>query len=87
MRAVRVSGTENYAEEAPELLERYESISFADAHRLATHLIPTVPSRVLDIGSGTGRDAAALLCWDTRWSQSNRQRNFATARCSCTHHR
>ena len=60
MRAVRVSGTENYAEEAPELLERYESISFADAHRLATHLIPTVPSRVLDIGSGTGRDAAGL---------------------------
>ena len=30
MRAVRVSGTENYAEEAPELLKRYESVSFAD---------------------------------------------------------
>ena len=60
MRAVRVSGTENYAEEAPELLKRYESISFADAHRLVMHLIPTEPSRVLDIGSGTGRDAAGL---------------------------
>ena len=60
MRAVRVSGTENYAEEAPELLKRYESISFADAHRLVMHLIPTAPSRVLDIGSGTGRDAAGF---------------------------
>jgi SAM-dependent methyltransferase len=60
MRAVRVSGTENYADEAPELLKRYESISFADAHRLAMHLIPTAPSRVLDIGAGTGRDAAGF---------------------------
>jgi len=60
MRTVRVSGTENYAEEAPELLKRYESITFADAHRLVMHLIPTAPSRVLDIGSGTGRDAGGL---------------------------
>ena len=60
MRAVRISGTENYAEEAPELLKRYESITFADAHRLVMHLIPTAPSRVLDIGSGTGRDAAGF---------------------------
>jgi len=60
VRPVRVSGTENYPEEAPELLKRYESISFADAHRLVMHLIPTAPSRVLDIGSGTGRDAAGF---------------------------
>jgi len=60
MRAVRVSGTENYAKEAPELLKRYESISFADAHRLVMHLIPTAPSRALDIGAGTGRDAAGF---------------------------
>src|SRR6516225_45349 len=60
MRAVRISGTENYAEEAPELLKRYESISFADAHRLVVQLIPTAPSRVLDIGAGTGRDAAGF---------------------------
>jgi len=60
VKAVRVSGTENYAEEAPELLKRYESISFADAHRAVMHLIPTEPSRVLDIGAGTGRDAAGF---------------------------
>ena len=29
MKAVRISGTENYAEEAPELLKPYESISIS----------------------------------------------------------
>jgi hypothetical protein len=32
METVRISGTENYADEAPELLKRDENISFADAH-------------------------------------------------------
>jgi SAM-dependent methyltransferase len=54
----QVSGTEGYADEAEELFRRYEGIPAADAHRAVLHLIPTVPSRVLDIGSGTGRDAA-----------------------------
>jgi SAM-dependent methyltransferase len=53
-----VSGTEGYAEEAAELFNRYESIPAADTHRAVLHLIPTVPGHVLDIGSGTGRDAA-----------------------------
>ena len=74
MRAVRISGTENYAEEAPELLKRYESICFADAHRLVMHLIPTAPSR-------------ASQHSDTRSSPSNRPKNFAAARCCCIHHR
>jgi SAM-dependent methyltransferase len=56
--SVRVSGTEGYAEEAEELLKRYESIPAAEAHRRVLHLIPNAPCRVLDIGSGTGRDAA-----------------------------
>jgi SAM-dependent methyltransferase len=56
--SARVSGTEGYADEAEELFRRYESIPAADAHRAVLHLIPTVPSSVLDIGSGTGRDAA-----------------------------
>jgi len=60
MKAARASGTESYADEAPELLKRYESISFADAHARVLHLIPPAPCRVLDIGSGTGRDAAGL---------------------------
>jgi ubiquinone/menaquinone biosynthesis C-methylase UbiE len=68
MKPVRTSGTENYAEEAPELLKRYESVSFADHHRSVIHLIPTVPGRVLDIGAGTGRVA------DTKWLAARHKR-------------
>jgi SAM-dependent methyltransferase len=60
MKSVRVSGTEHYAEEAPDLLKRYESVSFADTHRSVMQLIPNEPCRVLDIGAGTGRDAAGF---------------------------
>lgn len=60
MKAVRVSGTEHYADEAPELLKRYESISFTDAQAPILQLIPPAPGRALDIGAGTGRDAAGL---------------------------
>jgi SAM-dependent methyltransferase len=55
---VRVSGTEGYADEAEELFKCYESIPAGDLHRAVLHLIPTAPSSILDIGSGTGRDAA-----------------------------
>jgi len=60
MASGRVSGTEGYAEEAEALVEQYERLPFADVHRQVLHLIPTAPGRVLDIGSGTGRDAAGL---------------------------
>jgi 2-polyprenyl-3-methyl-5-hydroxy-6-metoxy-1,4-benzoquinol methylase len=66
VKSVRASGTENYAEEAPELLKRYESISFADTHRTVMHLIPKEPCRVLDIGAGTGRDAAGFAAMGHR---------------------
>ncbi len=55
-----VSGTEGYAEEAEQLLQRYEAIRFSDLHRPILHLIPAPPCRILDIGAGTGRDAAAF---------------------------
>ena len=58
MTSAPVSGTEGYADEAEELFRLYESIPAADAHRAVLHLIPASPSNVLDIGSGTGRDAA-----------------------------
>lgn len=61
-----VSGTEGYAEEAENLVERYENIPFADVHRSVLHLIPAAPCRVLDIGSGTGRDAAAFAAMEHR---------------------
>jgi SAM-dependent methyltransferase len=53
-----VSGTEGYAEEADELFRIYESFPASDAHREVLHLMPAAPASVLDIGSGTGRDAA-----------------------------
>ncbi len=58
--SVQVSGTEGYAEEADQLFKRYEGIPATHAHRAVLHLIPSAPSSVLDIGSGTGRDAAWL---------------------------
>jgi SAM-dependent methyltransferase len=57
---VRISGTEGYAEQAEALVGRYDGLSFAAVHKDVLHLIPPSPSRVLDIGAGTGRDAAAL---------------------------
>ena len=60
MAASRASGTEGYAEAADAVAKAYEAITFAAVHRNILHLIPTAPSRVLDIGAGTGRDAAAL---------------------------
>jgi SAM-dependent methyltransferase len=60
MGADRPSGTEGYAEEAAALENLYESIAFADLHRPVLHLMPLAPALVLDIGAGTGRDAAAL---------------------------
>jgi len=52
--------TAGYAREAPNLLERYEKISVEDLHKPVWHLIPATPSRLVDIGAGTGRDAAAF---------------------------
>jgi HAD superfamily hydrolase (TIGR01509 family) len=53
-------GTAGYAEAADALAEQYESVTFADVHREALPFLPAAPARVLDIGAGTGRDAAAL---------------------------
>lgn len=55
-----ISGTEGYADEAPLLFERYEKIEFSKAHGPVQHLFPTKPSDIVDIGAGTGRDAAHM---------------------------
>jgi SAM-dependent methyltransferase len=60
MSGTRPSGTEGYADEAEVLLQQYESVSFADVHKQILHLIPKPPARVLDVGAGTGRDAAGF---------------------------
>lgn len=55
-----IRGTQGYAEQADELVGRYEAIGFTDKHRALLHLLPASPARVLDIGAGTGADAAWL---------------------------
>lgn len=54
------NGTQGYSETADVLVKQYESRSFADVHRGILRLLPPAPARALDIGAGTGRDAAAL---------------------------
>lgn len=58
--SARASGTQGYAEESGRLVVSYEALTFEGVHRDVMQLIPTEPCRVLDIGAGTGRDAAAL---------------------------
>lgn len=53
-------GTSGYGENAQALTRQYESVSFEDAHADVLALLPRPPAKALDIGSGTGRDAAAL---------------------------
>jgi SAM-dependent methyltransferase len=49
-----------YSESAPDLIAQYESISFEQVHGPVLRFFPPAPARALDIGAGTGRDAAAL---------------------------
>ncbi|MES2037615.1 MAG: class I SAM-dependent methyltransferase [Pseudomonadota bacterium] len=60
MHVNKISGTEGYAEMAAYLVKQWQEISFEEHHAMVLHLLPTVPSHVLDIGSGIGKDAAAF---------------------------
>ncbi len=55
-----VAGNEGYTEYADTLIARYESISFTEKYESVLHLMPKKASDVLDIGAGTGVDAAWL---------------------------
>src|SRR3954469_17759618 len=55
-----MQGTQGYREEAASLVTRYEGLRFEDVQREVIHLFPAPPAQVLDVGAGTGRDAAAL---------------------------
>ncbi len=54
-----VPGTAGYAEQADDLVDSYESVVFDDLYRPLMEFLPE-GGRALDIGAGTGRDAAAL---------------------------
>ena len=55
-----LSGTEGYAEEARFLLGRYEMNSFGEVYAAVKSYFPDEPSNIVDIGSGSGRDAGYL---------------------------
>jgi SAM-dependent methyltransferase len=55
-----VRGSHGYAEQADELVARYEGIDFPAKHQAVLPLLPAAPASVIDIGAGTGRDAAWL---------------------------
>ena len=55
-----VRGSRGYAEQAEELVARYEGIDFPAKHQAVLPLLPAAPASVIDIGAGTGRDAAWL---------------------------
>lgn len=52
--------TSGYAEAADALAVQYEQVTFDAVHRDVLELLPAAPARILDVGAGTGRDAAAL---------------------------
>ncbi|MBX9989286.1 class I SAM-dependent methyltransferase [Phreatobacter oligotrophus] len=54
------ASTAGYGREADNLAVQYESITFEQVHAPVLHLLPEAPGHALDIGAGTGRDAAAL---------------------------
>ncbi|MFE2271088.1 class I SAM-dependent methyltransferase [Streptomyces lavendulae] len=53
-------GIVGYGEAADELVVQYEGVTFDEVHSDVLHLVPALPGRILDVGAGTGRDAAAL---------------------------
>lgn len=55
-----VPGTEGYSEYAEWLIPQYESVPFVEKYKAVLHLLPTKASEILDIGAGTGADAAWL---------------------------
>lgn len=55
---MKLPSNRGYEEEAEALLAQYERLLFEECHRPILDLIPGSPATILDIGSGTSRDAA-----------------------------
>jgi SAM-dependent methyltransferase len=51
---------DGYAADAPRLITTYEALSTETVLAPVGDLVPAPPARVLDVGAGTGRDAAWL---------------------------
>lgn len=55
-----VPGTEGYVDDAELLIPRYEGVNPSEKYQAVAHLFPIRPSLILDVGAGTGVDAAWL---------------------------
>jgi SAM-dependent methyltransferase len=55
-----IPGAAGYGANASALASQYESVTFDQVYRDLLHLFPAQPVTVVDIGAGSGRDAAAL---------------------------
>lgn len=53
-----MASNQGYEQEAQALLKQYENVSFETVHSAYLDLLPPAPAIVLDIGAGSGRDAA-----------------------------
>ncbi|MGL6160352.1 class I SAM-dependent methyltransferase [Microbulbifer sp.] len=53
-----IPGIQGYGEQADELIKRYEAVSFEEKHQPELHVLPVSPALILDVGAGTGADAA-----------------------------
>lgn len=59
MQTDRISGTEGY-DDTDAMVRRFEAIPFAALHEPVLTFLPPAPARLLDIGAGSGRDAAGF---------------------------
>ena len=58
MTTARIDGTQGYDRDVEAFFERADGVAFAEKYAAVPHLIPAAPSRILDIGAGSGKDAA-----------------------------
>ncbi|BDH70407.1 hypothetical protein MTP06_38560 [Streptomyces sp. PLM4] len=56
----RPTGTMGYGKDAEALAQQYEQVPFEEVHGHLLRWLPPAAGRAVDIGAGSGRDAAAL---------------------------
>jgi ubiquinone/menaquinone biosynthesis C-methylase UbiE len=59
-----------YDANADVVTERYERVAANKVHSWLIDLLPSRPAAILDVGAGSGRDAAWLSRWDMTSSRS-----------------
>jgi protein-L-isoaspartate O-methyltransferase len=55
-----IQGAQGYSEDVARFFAEADSFKFNDVHQHVLHLIPIAACKVLDVGAGSGRDAAAF---------------------------